>query len=128
MPAPVWLSSETSSARVEDSAAIGLPRRRAECVRALAAALASGQLRLRPGEDVAPVVAALLELPGVGPWTAEYIAMRALRCPDAFPAGDLGIQRALGVRRAREAEARAEAWRPFRAYAVMHLWGSLGPP
>ncbi len=121
-------AARLAEARVEDIAAIGLPRRRAECVRALAAALATGQLRLRPGEDLTQVVAALLELPGVGPWTAEYIAMRALRCPDAFPAGDLGIQRALGVRRARDAEARAEAWRPFRAYAVMHLWGSLAPP
>jgi len=50
------------------------------------------------------------------------VAMRALRSPDAFPAGDLGVQKALGVRREREAEARAEGWRPFRAYAVMYLW------
>lgn len=120
-PTPARLAA----ASVEAIAAIGLPRRRAECVQALAAAFACGELRLRPGEDAAQVSAALLSLPGIGPWTTEYIAMRALRCPDAFPAGDLGVQRALGVRGARDAEARAEAWRPFRAYAVMHLWGTL---
>lgn len=62
------------------------------------------------------------ELPGVGPWTAQYIAMRALGEPDAFPAGDLVLQRAAGCRTRRELEARAEAWRPWRAYAAIHLW------
>jgi AraC family transcriptional regulator of adaptative response / DNA-3-methyladenine glycosylase II len=69
---------------------------------------------------------ALLALPGVGPWTAEYIAMRALGWRDAFPASDLGIRKALGGISARDAEARAEAWRPWRSYAVMHLWRPLG--
>lgn len=118
-------AARLAEARVEDIAAIGLPRRRAECIRLLASAVAAEKLHLRPGGDVAATLAALLELPGVGPWTAEYIAMRALRSPDAFPAGDLGVQRALGVRRASDAMARAEPWRPFRAYAVMHLWRSL---
>jgi AraC family transcriptional regulator of adaptative response / DNA-3-methyladenine glycosylase II len=58
----------------------------------------------------------------VGPWTAEVVAMRALGEPDAFPASDLGVLRALGASSAPEAEARAEAWRPWRSYAVMHLW------
>jgi AraC family transcriptional regulator of adaptative response / DNA-3-methyladenine glycosylase II len=115
-------AARLAAARVQDIAAIGLPGRRAECIHGLATAVASGRLRLRPGDDVATTVAALQALPGIGPWTAQYIAMRALRFPDAFPAGDLAIQRALGVTRARDAEARAESWRPFRAYAVMHLW------
>ena len=118
-------AARLAAASVEAIAAIGLPRRRAECIKGLAAAVASGQLRLHPGADIPATVSALQELPGVGPWTAEYIAMRALRSPDAFPAGDLGVQRALGVRRASDAAARAQAWRPFRAYAVMHLWHSL---
>jgi AraC family transcriptional regulator of adaptative response / DNA-3-methyladenine glycosylase II len=115
-------AARVAQASIDQLAGIGLPRRRAECVHALAAAVAEGRLRLRPGDDVDKTVAALQELPGVGPWTASYIAMRALRSPDAFPAGDLGVQRALGVRSARAAEERAEAFRPYRAYAVMHLW------
>jgi AraC family transcriptional regulator of adaptative response / DNA-3-methyladenine glycosylase II len=65
-------------------------------------------------------------MPGIGPWTAHYLAMRALHVPDAFPAADLGVQKALHRAGAKAAEARAEAWRPFRAYAVLHLWTSLG--
>jgi len=61
----------------------------------------------------------------VGPWTSEVIAMRALGAPDAFPAGDLGVLRALGVTSVRAAERRAEAWRPWRSYAVMHLWETI---
>jgi AraC family transcriptional regulator of adaptative response / DNA-3-methyladenine glycosylase II len=79
-----------------------------------------GRARL---EDVAPQ---LMALPGIGPWTAGYIAMRALRDPDAFPAHDLGLRRALappGDCLPRAAlEERAERWRPWRAYAAMHLW------
>ncbi len=71
---------------------------------------------------------ALLELPGIGDWTAQYVAMRALGAPDAFPAGDLGLRKALGGLAPRAAIARAEAWRPWRSYAVMHLWASLGEP
>ena len=74
------------------------------------------------------VVERLDALPGVGPWTAQYLAMRALHWPDAFPAGDLGVQKALGRPGLRGAEARAASWRPWRAYAVLHLWlsGSEG--
>jgi AraC family transcriptional regulator of adaptative response / DNA-3-methyladenine glycosylase II len=67
----------------------------------------------------------LRQLPGIGEWTAQVVAMRALGDPDAFPAGDLGVRKALGGVSAREAEARAERWRPWRAYAVMHLWTTL---
>jgi len=62
------------------------------------------------------------ELPGIGDWTAQYVAMRALGEPDAFPASDLGLLRATGLRDPRELQARAEAWRPWRAYAALYLW------
>jgi 3-methyladenine DNA glycosylase/8-oxoguanine DNA glycosylase len=77
---------------------------------------------LRPGVDLAATRAALLALPGVGPWTADYLAVRALGDRDAYPAGDLVLRRALGVRTAREAETLAIAWHPLRAYALFHIW------
>jgi AraC family transcriptional regulator of adaptative response / DNA-3-methyladenine glycosylase II len=104
-----------------DVAAIGMPAARAEAIRALAHAVASGRLTLEPGTDPVAAQAGLLELTGVGEWTAAYIAMRALREPDAFPVGDLGLRRALGVTTT-ELAARAESWRPWRAYAAMLLW------
>jgi AraC family transcriptional regulator of adaptative response / DNA-3-methyladenine glycosylase II len=100
---------------------LGMPRQRAAAIRALAAAVARGTLALARDADTASVRAALHELPGVGPWTVEYIAMRALGDPDAFVAGDLIVGRAAGLNR-RALVARSEAWRPWRAYAVMHLW------
>jgi AraC family transcriptional regulator of adaptative response / DNA-3-methyladenine glycosylase II len=101
-------------------ARLGMPGARARTLLALAAAVDSGSLRLERGADPADVRDRLLALPG--PWTADLVAMRALGAADAFPGGDLGVLRALGVKSAREAEARAEAWRPWRAYAAMHLW------
>lgn len=106
-------------------ARVGMPGARARTLIALAAAIRSGDLRLERGADPDRVRDRMLALPGVGPWTANLVAMRALGAPDAFPAGDLGVLRALGVKSAREAEARAEAWRPWRAYAAMHLWNQL---
>ena len=91
-----------------------MPQSRERALRALAGAVAGG-LRLDPPLDVAATRAALLELPGFGPWTVEYIAMRALRDPDAWPASDLWLARAAGA-------AEAERWRPWRAYAAMVLW------
>ncbi len=99
----------------------GMPASRARAVRALAEAVAAG-LRIAPESDRDEVRAALLELPGIGPWTVEYVAMRALRDPDALPAGDLVLRNALGGIGARELRERAERWRPWRAYAAMHLW------
>ena len=90
-----------------------------------ATVLARGEVSLDAACDLDVFVAQLVELPGIGPWTAHYLAMRALHLPDAFPAADLGIQKALGRAGARAAEARAEAWRPYRSYAVMHLWTAL---
>lgn len=124
---------EVAKRRIEEIAAIGLPRARAAAVHALAAAVAAGTLRLDGVVDLPRFVERAVALPGVGPWTAHYLAMRALHLPDAFPAADLGIQKALartvpngGSLSPRAAEARAERWRPFRAYAVIQLWTAPG--
>ena len=112
-----------------DVAAIGLPRARARAVSALARAVASGELALDGARGLDETVERLCALPGIGPWTAHYIAMRAFGDPDAFPAGDLGLQRAAANGGGRLTPAalsrRAEAWRPWRAYAAMHLWTAL---
>ncbi len=105
-----------------DIARLGMPGARARTILALAEALLAEPELLLPGGDPARVIAALVKLPGVGPWTAHYIAMRALRFPNAFPAADLGVHRALGVTSARAAELASKRWEPWRAYAVMHLW------
>ncbi len=102
-------------------AAIGLPGARAAALEALAAAVGGGLL-LERGADAERTMTKLVALPGIGDWTASYIAMRALGWPDACPSGDLVLRRALGDCTAREVERRAERWRPWRAYAVMHLW------
>ena len=109
----------------ERLAAVGLPRARAECIVRLARAVADGEILLEPGADVDVTVAALQELPGIGPWTAQYIAMRGLHWPDAFPGSDLGIRKALGNITPSELRRAAERWRPWRAYAAIHLWQSL---
>jgi AraC family transcriptional regulator of adaptative response / DNA-3-methyladenine glycosylase II len=114
---------EAVAAAGEDRLArVGMPGARARTLGALASAVLDGTLDLRRGADADAVRDRMLALPGVGPWTANLVAMRALGAPDAFPAGDLGVLRALGVRSPQEAEARAEGWRPWRAYAAMHLW------
>jgi len=114
-----------ADARVDAIAGIGLTRPRAESLRAAARACAAGALDLAPGADPETARAALLALPGIGPWTADYVLMRALAWPDAFPHGDLALRRALGVDDAREVLARSEAWRPWRSYAALHLWTAL---
>ena len=98
---------------------VGLTKTRAATLRTLADAVASGRVDLDATADRTEVRASLAALPGIGPWTVEYVAMRALRDPDAFPATDLVLRRALDGR-----PAGAEAWRPWRAYAAMHLWTS----
>jgi|SRR5580700_11255252 AraC family transcriptional regulator of adaptative response / DNA-3-methyladenine glycosylase II len=107
-----------------DLTRIGLPSARAATVRGLAAAVRDGRISFN-GVDVPVFLARFRELPGIGDWTAQYVAMRAFGDPDAFPSGDLGLLRAAGMRHARELEARSHAWRPWRAYAAMHLWQSL---
>jgi len=105
-------------------ARIGMPLARARTIVSLATAVAAGDITLQPDGDVESTLARLLQIRGIGSWTAHYIAMRALRWPDAFLEGDLIVRRALGVAQSARALAHAEAWRPWRAYAVMHLWRS----
>jgi AraC family transcriptional regulator of adaptative response / DNA-3-methyladenine glycosylase II len=105
-----------------DGARIGVPRARANAIAALARAVADGDIVLDGSADPVETRRALAEIPGLGPWTVEYVAMRALGDPDAFPSTDLGLRRALGGIDARALEARAENLRPFRAYAAMLLW------
>ena len=106
-------------------ARIGMPAARARTIVALARAVADGRLDLVPNADVESTLEALRALPGIGEWTAQYIAMRALSWPDAFPHTDLGVMKALGEKGAKRVLEAGEAWRPWRAYAVMHLWQSL---
>lgn len=102
----------------------GLPRRRAATVQTLARAVADDRLRLDGSVTVSSTRTALQALPGIGPWTAQYICMRALGDADAFPDRDLGLLRALAIDNPRTLQATAEHWRPWRAYAAMHLWHS----
>lgn len=117
-----------SATRSTALASIGLPIARAECLRNLASVVAHNEIDLEPGVDANAIITRLVKLPGIGPWTAEYIAMRALRWPDAFPAGDLGLVKASQMKSAKVLERIAERWRPWRAYAAMHLWESLKTP
>jgi AraC family transcriptional regulator of adaptative response / DNA-3-methyladenine glycosylase II len=105
-----------------DPAGLPLTRARAHALTSLCGAVADGSLALDPGADRDATRERLLRLPGIGPWTAEYVAMRALGDPDAFPATDLGVRKALDRL---GAAAAPERWRPWRAYAVQHLWCSL---
>nr|MBA3328929.1 DNA-3-methyladenine glycosylase 2 family protein [Solirubrobacterales bacterium] len=112
-----------------DPESFSLPRSRGAALVAMAQAIASGDVDLEPGADRDATIAGLLALRGIGPWTASYIAMRALGDPDAFLPTDLGVihaLRALGEPTAAAAvTVRAEVWRPWRSYAVMHLWATL---
>ena len=113
-------------ARLEN---LGVIRSRAQTIRDLARAVVDGSLSFDLAQDMNEQRAALLSIKGIGGWTAEYVAMRALKNPDAFPASDLGLLRAFdsadrGRLRPTELHARAEAWRPWRAYAALLIWGS----
>lgn len=105
---------------------LGLTGARQHTIRALARAILDGQLDFEPGQPLEDFLARCLRVPGIGPWTANYLAIRALGHPDALPSGDVVLQKSLdpaGARRsAAQLEARAQAWRPWRSYAVMHLW------
>jgi AraC family transcriptional regulator of adaptative response / DNA-3-methyladenine glycosylase II len=120
-PAPATIAA----ASLDDIARLGIIAARATSIIALAKAQGSGALCLDGGAHHDPdgSIARLAELPGIGPWTAHYIAMRALRWPDAFPKEDIAVRRNLGGVTAKEAEARSQSWRPWRSYAVMHIWG-----
>lgn len=106
---------------------LGVTRARQRALGGLADACASGELLLSPAADVESTLHKLLSLPGIGPWTAQCIAMRALGWPDAFPHTDYGVLKALAPATAAQALKQAETWRPWRAYATVHLWNSLHP-
>jgi AraC family transcriptional regulator of adaptative response / DNA-3-methyladenine glycosylase II len=101
---------------------IGLTGARAETIQALARAVCSGKINFVGVVDSDAFLNRLCEIPGIGKWTAQYVAMRALGEPDAFPSSDLGLLRAMGLVSSRDLERHAEAWRPWRAYAAMYLW------
>ena len=105
--------------------ALGITGRRAETLIALAKAVVNGELILESGRRVEEALTQLNKIPGIGEWTAQYIAMRALSWPDAFPHTDLGLRKALNGITAGEVLTMAEKWRPWRAYAAMHLWNTL---
>lgn len=120
-------------AQAADIARIGLPAARAETIRNLAQFAAAGGLKLKPGAGLDEAVSLLKTVRGIGEWTAQYIALRALRFPDAFPAGDLGLQKAAaespddqGRLTEKQLLARAAGWSPWRGYAALNLWHSLG--
>lgn len=118
-------ASETlAAASIIELKALGLTARRAETIKRFANAIASGHIRLVPGADPDRVRSAMLALPGIGSWTAEYLLMRAVGWPDAFPATDLGLIKASGLSPA-ALRIRAENWRPWRSYAASLLWQSL---
>jgi AraC family transcriptional regulator, regulatory protein of adaptative response / DNA-3-methyladenine glycosylase II len=105
-----------------DLSKVGLTKTRAETIRALARAVAEGTIRFDKIINSDEFLARLWEIPGIGRWTAQYVALRGLGEPDAFPAGDLGLLRALDLTNSRELESRSEVWRPWRAYATIYLW------
>jgi AraC family transcriptional regulator of adaptative response / DNA-3-methyladenine glycosylase II len=115
----------------EDLSALGLTRARAAALGSLARAVRADPEIFGPRRSLEEAILKLRALPGIGEWTAQYIAMREMREPDAFPAADVGLMRAMADRKGRrpspaELLARAERWRPWRAYAAQHLWASQG--
>jgi AraC family transcriptional regulator of adaptative response / DNA-3-methyladenine glycosylase II len=104
-----------------DLAALGMPKARAM---SLAQAISADPAIFSRGASLEQAIAKLRSLPGIGEWTAQYIAMRELREPDAFPAADIGLLRAMAGASPAELLSRAERWRPWRAYAALHLWAA----
>jgi AraC family transcriptional regulator of adaptative response / DNA-3-methyladenine glycosylase II len=118
-------AEQMADRQVDEIAALGMVGNRARCLIGLARAVAAGRVNLQLASNVEEQMDKLRALPGIGPWTANYIAMRALHWPDAFPSGDLMLMRAANLKE-RPLERHAEAWRPWRAYAAHYLWQSLG--
>jgi AraC family transcriptional regulator of adaptative response / DNA-3-methyladenine glycosylase II len=118
--------ARVAAASEQAIAALGVMPARARTLRALAQAVLDGAFAFDARPDPESTLRALEAVPGIGPWTAQYVAMRVLADPDAFPASDLGVRKALGGVSHVQVLARAERWRPWRAYAAMHLWTQLG--
>jgi AraC family transcriptional regulator of adaptative response / DNA-3-methyladenine glycosylase II len=118
-------AARLADAKIGDIAGVGMPGARAQTILELSRAIAREDITLTPDAPPEAAIERLVALPGIGPWTAHYIALRAIRWPNAFPASDLGVRKALGVSSAKAAEERSAGWQPWRAYAVVHLWTSL---
>ena len=118
-------AADVAAADPERIGRLGIVRQRVAALQALAREVAEGRIDLQPSAALTPTLDALRALPGIGEWTLQLIAMRVLAWPDAFAATDIGVLNALGSRDVAAAQSRAEAWRPWRAYAVMGLWQSL---
>lgn len=124
-PAPGVLAAASGDALGQ----LGIVKQRQAAIVGIARAVLENRLQLHGGADVSATIATLKALPGIGDWTAQYIAMRALRWPDAFPAGDVALHKALGVQAlknpARQAELASSAWKPWRSYAVIRAWSGM---
>lgn len=118
-------AERVARASIEQLRALGVTGKRAESISALAKAVASGALRIEPGVDVTDTMKQMIALPGIGEWTAQYVAMRALRWPDGFPASDLWLRRAVGNMSTPRLVKESARWAPWRAYAAMHLWNGI---
>ena len=116
------LAADLAAVEPQALAACGIVRVRAGAIVALAQAVAAGGIALEPDAPAAATLAGLRAIRGIGEWTAQYVAMRALALPDAFPAGDRVLMRALGVASPAAAQRAAQRWQPWRARAVVHLW------
>ena len=115
-------ATRVAAATIDEIASLGVIQTRARSILAIAAEMESGRLVLEPGAPPNAVVARLIALPGIGAWTAHYIAMRALRWADAWPTGDIALRNALGRVTTRRADELSQPWRPWRSYATLHLW------
>lgn len=118
-------AAQVAKLDLQDLTALGILQIRAKSILSIAQALLHGDLSLSPEQDIEMAIGQLKALPGIGDWTAQYVAMRVLAYPDAFPHGDLALMRVLGVEKPKQALKIAEVWRPWRSYAAMHLWKSL---
>jgi AraC family transcriptional regulator of adaptative response / DNA-3-methyladenine glycosylase II len=118
-------AARVAAASVDDIASLGIIQARARSIIALAEEIEAGRLTLDAGADPAHTIEQLVALPGIGQWTAHYIAMRALRWPDAFPKEDVALRKRMGDVSAARAEEMSQAWRPWRSYATLYLWQSI---
>jgi len=119
-------SRRVASLSISEIASLGIIQTRARSIIAVAEEMVSGRLQLEPGAQPDAVIEQLIALPGIGAWTAHYIAMRALRWSDAFPKEDIALRNALGRITAARAEELSQTWRPWRSYATLHLWFESG--
>jgi AraC family transcriptional regulator of adaptative response / DNA-3-methyladenine glycosylase II len=120
--------ARVGTASVDEIARLGIIQARAKSIIAIAQEVDAGRLVLDAGADPTRSIEQLVALPGIGQWTAHYIAMRALRWPDAFPKEDIALRKRMGGISAAQAETMSQAWRPWRSYATLYLWQSIAAP